>query len=122
MRRVFLALIMVGLLVVPSFAFDPDPHIEMSAVKTADGTVFSGSGFLYGIIVNTDGTNDVTLNGLYDNTAASGTRLLPTDLVVAGEVVTAAIDFNPPLVYNVGVTMDLTTAGTTNIMFYYRAK
>ena len=43
----------------------------------------TGECAFHGIVLKTDGSNNVTLN-IYDNTAASGTKLIPTDFVVPG--------------------------------------
>lgn len=50
--------------------------------QTANATIVSGAGFLNKIIVQTDGTNAVNITA-YDNTAASGTVLFSTYLVLS---------------------------------------
>ena len=45
-----------------------------SGEKTVDATIYTGSGFLTGVLIISDDTNDPQVI-LYDNTAASGTKI-----------------------------------------------
>jgi hypothetical protein len=99
-----------------------DEWIEPTTNQTGDATVITGSGFLYGVMVSTDGTNDVTFNAVYDDSATTSTnrRLFAKDVVFSASKETVTIDFRIPIPYNNGVTIDLTTAGTVNYMLYKR--
>lgn len=85
---------------------------------TASGAALTGQGRFHGLIVKCDGVNDVTLN-VYDNTAASGTQLIPTDSIFDGTVRLAAISLSPGVYYNTGVYVEITCAGTTEVMVLY---
>jgi len=104
----------------PAHAFMPPEWCQQSDEKTADAAIDTGGGFFYGIEVMTDGTNAVTID-VYDNTAASGTKLIPTWVVT-----TSATDrrqtFNrfPSVPYSTGIYVDITTSGTVKYMLYYR--
>lgn len=54
-----------------------------TGVLTSSQTVATGKNYLAGLVVHADGTNVATVN-VYDNTAASGTKLLSA-IVKAGE-------------------------------------
>jgi len=128
MRRLLTAIILIlGLMfltqaAVPSHAFMPPEWCQQSDEKTADATIDTGAGFFYGIEVMTDGTNPVTID-IYDNTAAGGTKLIPTWVVT-----TAATDRRKPLdrfpsvPYSKGVYVDITTSGTVKYMVFFRER
>jgi len=61
----------------------------------------------------TDGTNAVTVK-IYDNTAATGTRILPDWVVTTGS--------SDRLSFNSGVSIDVTTSGTVSYMIFTRQK
>jgi hypothetical protein len=90
---------------------------------TASASVVTGPGLLDGIILNTDGTNPVTLN-IYDNTAASGTQLIPDDTVITTSSTArlSKISFSPPLRFNTGVYVEVTTSGAVGYIVYYRMR
>ncbi len=47
------------------------------AKKTASGAVYTGPCIFHGFLLGTDGTNDPVIT-FYDNTAASGSEIVPT--------------------------------------------
>lgn len=55
-----------------------------SAELTGNSAVYTGRCVFHGIAVATDGTNDVTVT-LYDNTAASGGKVVPTFKVTGSD-------------------------------------
>lgn len=58
--------------------------MKSSGTKTASGVMMAGPGRLFGVLVQPDGTNAVTMT-IYDNaSAASGTKLTPT-MTFAGD-------------------------------------
>jgi hypothetical protein len=63
-----------------------------------------------GLIVRPDGINEVTLN-VYDNTEASGSRVLPSDIKVKGDVGLWAIGCDPGIDVTVGIYVHLAIAG-----------
>lgn len=103
-----------------SAKFQPPPWAVQSGEQTADALIVEDEGFFYGIIVTTDGTNDVTV-AIYDNNTASGTKLIP-DVVCAGGTRYHLILFEHPVPFDNGIYVDVTTLGTTSYMVYYQPK
>lgn len=97
---------------------------QRSVGNTADAAVTTGSGYLRGIIVHTDGTNSVTFN-VYDNaTAASGTKLFSTWTVTTNSANrTASIGFSgQECPYGTGIYVDITTSGTVTYDVYFESR
>jgi len=87
------------------------PVQQVSVPATSSGRVKNGRCVFYGIIVKTDGENDVTLN-LYDSKVNGGTRLLPEDVVISGEDDLVSISYNPPLICGQGIYVRAACSGT----------
>jgi len=119
MKRIIIICAVLVLMASPAFAFRPMEPADSSGEKTADATILTGSGFFKQIIVMPDGTNDVTVS-IYDNTASSGTEVLPT-LTFAGD---GGPQASPPVWVSVdtGIRVDVTTAGTVAYVVLYRSK
>ena len=83
---------------------------KITAPATASGAAVSGQSAFYGLIVKTDGSNNVTIN-VYDNTAASGTALIPTNTVIAGSDRTWALSYNPAIKCSTGIYVAISVAG-----------
>ena len=118
MKKVIL---LMALLACFMFAAAP-AFADFSDVKTTDAscTPSGASGSFLGIIVVTDGTNSVTID-IYDNTAGSGTKLIPTWVVTtSGSNRVQAIGFDAGDVrYHNGIYVDVTTSGTVSYMVYF---
>ena len=91
--------------------------------NTSDAAVTTGTGYLKKIIVHTDATNACTL-AVYDNTAASGRKLLSSWLVT-----TSATDRNQSISfdghdnpYTTGIYVDITCAGTCTYDVYFESR
>jgi hypothetical protein len=78
----------------------------------------SGAGVFYGVLVCTDGVNDITLN-VYDGLTASGSKLLPSDVVVAGWTNLVSIYSDNGLVVDNGIYVSAVTSGTYTFQVYY---
>ena len=78
--------------------------------STASGLAVTGACSFGGIIIKTDGANDITVN-VYDSLTASGNKLIPTDTLITGASRLVAIDFNPPLNCTTGVYVSVSVAG-----------
>jgi hypothetical protein len=117
MKKIFVMLILFAL---PGVAQAATIYSVASDEATSSGSIVTGPGILDGIMLNTDGTNSVTVN-IYDNTAASGTNLIPEDTVVTTSAANraTAISFVPPLRFNTGVYVEVTTSGTVGFIVYY---
>ena len=99
------------------------PAWANSIGNTADAAVTTGSGYLKKIVVHTDATNACTL-AVYDNTAASGRKLLSSWLVT-----TSATDRNQSISfddqdnpYATGIYVDITCAGTCTYDVYFESR
>ena len=99
------------------------PAVANSIGNTADAAVTTGAGYLKGIIVHTDATNACTLS-VYDNTAASGTKLFSTWTVpTSSSNRTAALGFNgQECPYGNGIYVDITCAGTCTYDVYFESR
>lgn len=97
--------------------------IAKSSIQTESKAITAGAGLFYGIIVRTDGTNDVTLN-VYDGKSAAGTKLVPTNIVIDGASYVQGWSFSttPAITYTGGIYVDVSVAGggaCSYQVFYY---
>lgn len=120
MKRHFIAA-MVLFLLLPVCGFAQEVVVGTSGVKTADAGITSGSGEFHGLFVVTDGTNACTV-AVYDNTAASGTKLQPTVIAPAGASYGMGYSWNPPIPYGTGIYVDITTSGTCSYAVQFRPR
>ena len=90
-----------------------DGVCQGSAEKSADASIFDGAGYILGIMMATDGTNDVTVD-IHDNaTSATGKNLIPTTVMTtSASNRSTAIAFDPPIAYYNGIYVNITTSGT----------
>jgi hypothetical protein len=88
------------------------PSWANSIGNTSDAAVTTGPGYLKGLIVHTDATNACTVS-VYDNTAASGTKLFSTWTVTTSATDrTQALSFDDNEVpYGTGIYVDITVGG-----------
>ncbi|MFA5348069.1 MAG: hypothetical protein WC294_08020 [Methanoregula sp.] len=118
MKKILVAL-MVLLVVSVAWASD-----QKKIGVTADGAITTSGGYLKGLIVHTDGANAVTI-ALYDNaSAASGSKLFSDLVVTSGasdRTTTLSFDFGDCEYFN-GMYLDMTTAGSATIDFYFFTK
>lgn len=86
--------------------------IAKHSIQTESAAITTGAGLFYGIIVRTDGTNNVTLN-IYDARSATGTRLTPANIVISGTSYQSgwAFSLDPPITYTSGVYVSVSVAG-----------
>ena len=78
-----------------------------ASVSTA---IVSGKVAFCGIIIKTDGVNNITLN-IYDNTIASGKPLVPTDTIILGNLRLVTLNYYPPIRCNSGIYVSVSVAG-----------
>jgi hypothetical protein len=90
-----------------------------TAVKTASAKITDGRGYFGGIIITTDGTNNVTVDVRDATTAGTGTKLIPTTVILANERVKS---ISAPQFYWTGVYVTVTTSGTTEYVVYYEKR
>lgn len=82
--------------------------------STADGILHNGPTRLAGILVITDATNNATAI-LYDNTAASGTKVFEGGAI--GANLSALYEFDPPVKCENGIYLDITGTGASCIVY-----
>lgn len=117
MKRLFWMILIVMLAAVPVVAME---WVYGSGEKTADALIKSGPGNFDGIVVVTDGTNAVTLD-IYDNTAASGKKLIPTTVITTSAADRVrSIGFTNPVKFNTGIYVDITCAGTVKYIVTWK--
>jgi hypothetical protein len=103
------------------FAFQPAEWMHQTVTLTADAAAVTGAGYIYGIVIVTDGSNAPTF-AVYDNTSATGTKIVP-DLVLEATPRVQTLSLDPAVAFSNGVYVDLTiSAGTVAYMVYYREK
>lgn len=115
--------IILSILIILATTFSQASAIEIinqTDDYTADAAVLTSWGNFYGMILATDGTNPVTIN-IYDNaSAASGDKLIPQTVITTSSTERAtAISFNPPLRFNNGIYVDITTSGAVTYKIYH---
>ena len=86
---------------------------------TESGVAVSSRCAFMGLLVATDGTNNITIN-VYDNaTAASGTKLLPTDTVFLASGRLQAVGLLKGIAAQNGLYVEITCAGDAKVMVLY---
>jgi hypothetical protein len=97
------------------------------STETASAAITTVGGCFLGIVFFTDGTNAVTVN-IYDNaSAASGTKLIPTDTVITTSssdrlrsIGFDADDRRCDVQYFNGLYVEITCAGDVSYTVYYK--
>lgn len=113
-------LILLAFVVFVAAAFmPPQGFVEPGSVLTSDGAAATEQGFLYGLVIMSDGTNAVTVDGYDNGTDASGTSIFPTWTTNASSTA-QSITWDPPVAYYNGLFFDFTCAGTFKAMIYKR--
>jgi hypothetical protein len=114
MKRLFLGLLLVVLSCVPVFG----ETVVGSGEKTASAMIATGSGAFHGIMFATNGTDAVTVS-VYDNTAASGTKLVPTLVIPSSATSRAAsLSIGPAVEFVTGLYVEITCSGTVGYVVY----
>ena len=116
------ALLIFLMIAVPALAFDPE-YSDYSTVKTADALIFTGVGYFYGIVCQTDGTNSVTF-AVDDSTDGSGSKIHPDVIcTTSSSNRTCVYGFDPPIPFATGLYVNITSSDATpDYTVYYRGK
>jgi hypothetical protein len=119
LRKIFLTVVIL-LSALSIMAFRP-AFLQQSTIYTADqNAIVTGTYYLYGIFVATDGTNNCTVKS-YDALTATGTKAHPDWVVTtSSENRMAGMGFDPALLLSTGLSIDITTSGTCSYAVYYR--
>lgn len=86
-----------------------------SGLKTSDALIRTGSGYLSGILIITNGSNDASVV-VYDNTSASGTKLFQGTVSAASNFGGATWEI--PIRFQTGLYIDVTGTGASYITYY----
>jgi hypothetical protein len=86
-----------------------------SGEKTSDTTILTGAGWITGIQLITDGTNDATAL-LYDNTASSGKKVYEGKVVGANNY--GGRNWVFPIKVSIGIRLDISGTGASAIIEY----
>ena len=93
--------------------------VQQSDSETASALIYTGACNFHGIIVCTDGTNDITLN-IYDNIAGSGTKIIPETIIpTSADIRSQHIKFPTPVKCSTGLYVTVSGSGTESYMVYY---
>lgn len=84
---------------------------QLTAPTNAGGIAYTGACVFYGIVIKTDGTNDVTFS-IYANTAASGPKLILEDVVVSGVTRIFTYGLDPGIWCTTGIYVKTAVAGS----------
>jgi hypothetical protein len=116
MKKIFCIAAILLMLAGSAWGIEWNRHSE----QTATAAITTASGYFGGVILATDGTNNVTIS-VYDNaSAASGTKLLPTTVVTTSAANrSTAIDVNPAVRFYNGIYVEITCAGTVTYHVHY---
>lgn len=95
---------------------------KASAVKTATALIYTGETLFTGILIATDGTNAVTLD-VYDGTSASGTKIIPQQVIPSSAVNRSwALGIDPGVLVRTGIYVVVSVAGGGSCSYtvYYK--
>jgi len=88
---------------------------KSSGEQTSDAAILSEHGYICGLLVITDGTNDAKVV-IYDNTAGSGT--VKWEQTVIGGDNYGGRAWARPVEFNIGIYVDVTGTGASYIVEY----
>ena len=91
-----------------------------AAPLTESGKVHTGPVAFAGLMVQTDGTNDVVIN-VYDAVTAAGKKVVPTALKVPGSQESWGLNIDPPLLCDNGIYVEITCSGSCSVVPIYDA-
>ena len=85
-----------------------------SATYTASAAVVTEQGYFDGMAIQTDGSNNVTLN-VFDLAASStgGREMVPTNTIIEANTGISALAFDPPLSFSKGIYVEATAGAGT---------
>lgn len=93
--------------------------MNLSKKLSASGLCYTGPCELNGILIGTDGINDITDLTVYDNTAASGDEKIPTsDYEADYKGLNGAVGLH--MGCGIGLYLEFTCAGTAEVTVFFR--
>ena len=123
MKKILLIVLFVFILASSPHAFEPPDWTDVSAVKTADALIFTGPGFFYGIMCQTDATNPVTF-AVHDSVDNSGAQLMPSVICTTSATNRmCAFGVDPAVSFTTGLYVDITSSdGSPDFTVYFRGQ
>lgn len=91
---------------------------KLSPEYNADQIIFTGECVFYGIIIKTDGTNDITFT-VWDALSATGTQLTPDNCVIAGAKNIDSIGYPIAIKCDTGIFVEVSGAGAEAFQVLY---
>ena len=100
----------------------PQDSCMSSGEKTESTLIVTGPGFLNGIIIALDGTNNQTFT-IYDNIEASGKKLIPTLVVTTNANIRyKRLVLSAPVIFDIGCYVAVSGAGSVGFTICYNIK
>ena len=83
---------------------------KISDEQNATAQIRRGQCVFYGIIIKTDGANDVTIS-VWDSLTATGKKLIPEDIIIEGSKRVESIGYPLAIWCTIGIRVKLSVAG-----------
>ncbi len=112
----------MALLLIPlaALSFTPKLWMRVSTGNTIDAAIQTKAGYFYGILVHTDGTNNVLVDVYDEDDTSTGTELVQDWLVTTSSTDrTQSLSYDPPIPYEVGLFVDISSAGTLTYDIFF---
>lgn len=97
---------------------NPIDVVQVSVEGTTSSAIVSGASVFHGLVMETDGINDVTF-AVYNGTSAAGTLITTSSLKITGSDNWNVLDSVLPIGCANGIYVDVTCSGTYKYMVYY---
>lgn len=117
MKKLILTVIM---LMLPTLCWAPVAEVcKSSGRRTSDAAILARSGYLCGAIIETNGTDAVTLL-VWDNASAAGTATSDElfKMIVPGADYRGGTIFSKPISASKGIYVDVTGTGAAYTIYY----
>jgi|GEM_PF-4840534 hypothetical protein len=114
MKKLFIVLCVL-LMAAGAWAAD---SARYSGSKAASASIATGEGYFYGVLIATDSTTGITVN-VYDSTAASGSKLIPTIVANTSSIDRFKAIYPPvPVRYYNGIYVSISSTDCAYEVYY----
>jgi len=126
MKRIFTVLIVLAIFVgvelsqAASVFLRPGSQTSImisSGAKTSSGKLSIGRCVFHGVLIATDGSHDAVVN-LYDNTAASGKKIIPPITVSADQNYGGLFVGSPGVFVSHDIYLSISGTGASAVIYY----
>lgn len=125
LKKIAYVILACVLVPVAAMSFKPTSWMRATSQQTADHSVLKKAGWFYGILVQTDGTNEVWVD-VYDvsasmlSEATAGSKLIPQWVITTSSSDRMqSLSLDPPVPFDAGLFVDISTAGSVKFTTYY---